>query len=331
MVRYRQLGDLHISMVGLGCSKFGGELDLHRTRSVIDAALEVGVNFLDTADVYGGEGACERLLGQILKDRREEVVLATKFGMIWMDADSQRAQPPGSRTCVRQAAEASLRRLQTDWIDLCQYHLPDGVTPIEETLGALDELVGEGKVRHIGCSNFSATQLANAAEAARTNGFKSFVSLENEYNLLERGIETDVVPECRRRGVGILPYFPLASGLLTGKYRRREPRPAGAPPNRRGGHGDEATYDQLDALALFARARDLAPVHVAIGGLSAQPMVASVIAGATEPEQVRTNAGAAQWVPTAQDLAELDRIFPPPGAQLARRPKWRRLRLRRKR
>jgi aryl-alcohol dehydrogenase-like predicted oxidoreductase len=318
-VHYRELGELRVSVVGLGCSKFGDQLDRGGTRAVIDAALDADVNFFDTADVYGGDGESERLLGELLRGRRDEVFLATKFGMGWSGTAGKPAGAPGSRAGVRRAAESSLRRLQTDHIDLYQYHLPDGVTPIDETLGALDELVQDGMVRHIGCSNFSAAQLVEAANAARAHGVTSFVSLQNEYSLLERGIELEVLPECRRLGLGVLPYFPLASGLLTGKYRRGQAGPVGAPPHGRGGPGDEQTYDRLDALAQFTRARGLAPVQAAIGGLAGRPMIASVIAGATSAEQVRANAAAAEWEPTEDDLAELDEIFPPPGRQPADR------------
>lgn len=325
-VKYRDLGGLRVSVVGLGASKFGGELDLARTRAIIDAALEAGVNFIDTADVYGGEGVSERLIGESVRGRRDEVLLATKFGMNWALPDGGPAGAPGSRTCVRRAVEGSLRRLQTDHIDLYQYHVPDGVTPIAETLGALNELVEEGKVRYIGASNLTAGQLAEAARAAQANGLASFVSLQNEYSLLQRDIEVEVVPECRRLGVGILPYWPLASGLLTGKYGRGEV-PAWASAHARGGPGDEETYARLDALAGFARARGLVPVQAAIAGLAGQPMIASVIAGATSPAQVRTNAGTADWEPTAEDLAELDRIFPRGPRQVAppppRAPRWR--------
>jgi aryl-alcohol dehydrogenase-like predicted oxidoreductase len=327
-MRHRALGDLRVSVVGLGCSKFGGGLDLRRSRAIIEAALEVGVTVLDTADVYGGDGECERLLGQSLRGRREEVVLATKFGMAWPGPDGESRQPPGSRAQVRRALEGSLRRLQTDWIDLYQYHVPDGVTPFEETLGALNELVDEGKVREIGCCNFSAAQLAEAAEGARQRGLRSFVGLQSEYNLLARGIEAEVVPTCRRLGVGILPYWPLAGGLLTGKYGHGEPGPPGSPGSPFGGPVDQVTYGRLGALARFARVRWLAPVHVAIAGLAAQPMVASVVAGATEPEQVRENAAAADWIPTAADLAELDEILASRGDGAARRPPARLQRLR---
>lgn len=325
-MRFSELGDLRVSVVGLGASKFGGQLDLAATREVVDAAVEAGVNFVDTADVYGGNGESERLLGEALRGRRAEMVVATKFGMLWGDGEPRAA--PGSRPQIRRAVEGSLRRLQTDWIDVYQYHLPDGVTPIEETLSALDELVQEGKVRHIGCCNFSGAQLAEAARTASSRGLTPFVSLQNEYNLLERTIELEVLPACRRLGVGVIPYFPLASGLLTGKYRRGEPGPPLAPPGRRGGPEDVETHDRLDALARFASARGLAPAQVAIGALAAQPVVTTVIAGATSADQVRANAKAADWTPQPQDLVELDQIFPPPAREPAAGGvrRWRRLR-----
>jgi aryl-alcohol dehydrogenase-like predicted oxidoreductase len=311
-MRQRELGDLLISVLGLGCNNFGGRVGLEGTRAVVDAALDSGVTFFDTADVYGGKGGSERLLGEVLRGRRDQVVLASKFGMDMAGANGEPAGPPGSRAYVRQAVEASLRRLETDRIDLYQYHRPDGVTPIDETLGALDELVSEGKVACIGCSNFSAKQLADAADAARGHGLAAFVSLQNQYSLLERGIEAEVVPECERLGVGVIPYFPLSSGLLTGKYRRGEPPPEGTRLHGRGEVADRPTFDRLEAAAEFAAARGLHQVDVAIGGLAAQAMVASVIAGATTPDQVHTNAAAADWEPTPEELAALDEIFPTP-------------------
>jgi aryl-alcohol dehydrogenase-like predicted oxidoreductase len=307
----RPLGDLTVSAVGLGCNNFGRRVDLEGTRAVVDTALEVGVNFLDTADVYGDHGDSETLLGEVLKGRRDRVVLATKFGMD-MGANGPSVRPRGSRAYVREAVDASLRRLQTDVIDLYQYHRPDGETPIEETLGALDELVKAGKARAIGCSNFSAAELEEAAGAARENGFTGFVSLQNEYSLLKREIEADVVPECEQLGVGVLPYFPLASGLLTGKYRRGEDAPEGTRLHGRPEIADDATFDQLEAAEELARSRGVELIDVAIAGLAAQPMVASVIAGATRPEQVRANAAALRWSPSAADLQELDSIFPTP-------------------
>jgi aryl-alcohol dehydrogenase-like predicted oxidoreductase len=297
----RSIGPLEVSVVGLGCNNFGRRVDLEGTRAVVDAALDAGVTFLDTADTYG-EGASEELLGQVLEGRRDTVVLATKFGY----------SRGGAPEYVREAVQASLRRLSTDRIDLYQYHRPDRETPIAETLGAMSELVDEGLVRAIGCSNFSAAQLAEAAEAAERNGWTAFASIQNEYSLLERGIEAEVVPEAERLGVAVIPYFPLASGLLSGKYRRGEDAPAGTRLASRGSVADDATFDRLEALTRYASERGLEPIDVAIGALIAQPAVASVIAGATRPEQVRANAAAARWEPTADDLRELDAIFPRP-------------------
>jgi aryl-alcohol dehydrogenase-like predicted oxidoreductase len=316
---HRALGGLAVSLVGLGCNQFGGRVDREGTRAVVDAALESGIDFFDTADIYGGKGGSERFLGEALRGRRDRVVLITKFGMDMEGANGEAAGPPGSAPYVRQAVEASLRRLGTDWIDLYQYHRPDGVTPIAETLGALHELVTAGTVRAIGCSNFSAGQLEEADDVARREGLTRFVSLQNQYSLLDRGIEAEVIPACERLGVGVLPYFPLAHGRLTGKYRRSEPAPEGTRLHGRGEVADAETFDRLDALAAFARERRLEMSQVAIAGLAAQSMVASVIAGATRPEQVRSNAAAADWTPGARDLAEIDAIFPP-GRPRASRP-----------
>jgi aryl-alcohol dehydrogenase-like predicted oxidoreductase len=305
-VERRTLGSLSVSVVGLGCNNFGRRIGLEETRAVVDAALESGVSFFDTADIYG-DGESERLLGEVLRGRRDQVVLATKFG--YRGDDSQDSD--GSAANVRRAIDASLERLRTDRVELYQYHKPDGRTPIEETLGALDELVRAGKVREIGCSNFSAEQLREAERVSEENGFARFVSVQNHYSLLERGIEAEVLPEAERLGVAVIPYFPLASGQLTGKYRRGEPAPEGTRLAHYGGEVDDATFDKLEALERFAAERGLEPVHVAIGGLAAQPAVASVIAGATKPEQVGANARAGDWKPSAGDLAELDGIFPP--------------------
>ncbi len=307
----RDMSGLKVSAVGLGCNNFGRRVDLEGTRAVVDAALDAGVNFLDTADIYGEQGGSETLLGEVLQGRRDQIVLATKFGMDMGDKGPS-VRPRGSRAYIREAVEGSLRRLKTDVIDLYQYHRPDGETPIEETLGALDELVNEGKARYIGCSNFSAAELEEAEAAARENGFARFVSLQNEYSLLKREIEGDVVPKCEQLGVGVLPYFPLASGLLTGKYRRGEDAPEGTRLHGRPEVADDATFDVLEAAEEFARARGLTLLDVAIAGLAAQPAVASVIAGATKPEQVRSNAAALRWEPSAADLEELDSIFPTP-------------------
>jgi aryl-alcohol dehydrogenase-like predicted oxidoreductase len=309
----RRLGpsDLHVSVVGLGCNNFGGRIGLDETAAVLDAALDSGINFLDTADTYGNQGGSEELLGELLQGRRDQVVLATKFGMDMKGANGEPAGPRGSRPYIRQACEASLRRLRVETIDLYQYHEPDWDTPIEETLGALDELRREGKIRWPGCSNFSAGQLLEAERAARDGGFTPFVAVQNEYSLLKRSIERDVLPLAERMGVGVLPYFPLASGLLTGKYRRGEEAPAGTRLAGRSSLGSDADLTAVEALARFAESRGVEPIDVAIGWLAAQPCVASVIAGATKPEQARRNAQAGLWQPTAADLAEIDAIVPP--------------------
>jgi aryl-alcohol dehydrogenase-like predicted oxidoreductase len=307
----RTLGPLEVSVIGLGCNNFGGRVDLAGTRAVVEAALESGVTLLDTADIYGGRGGSERLLGEVLAGRRERVVLATKFGM---DMQGRNGEPPGargSRAYIRQAVQASLRRLGTDWIDLYQYHEPDGETPIEETLGALHELVTEGIVRAIGASNFSAAQLVEAARVAEECGFTPFMSVQNEYNLLERGIEAEVVPAAQQLGVGVLPFFPLASGLLTGKYRSGEPAPAGTRLQGREQIADAETFERLARAERFAAQHGVSVLDVAIAGLAYQPAVVSVIAGATKPEQLLTNVAALRWTPTPEELRELDEIFPP--------------------
>jgi aryl-alcohol dehydrogenase-like predicted oxidoreductase len=303
----RRLGDsdLEVPVVGLGCNNFGRRVDLEGTRAVVDAALAEGVNFLDTADIYGGAGASEELLGQVLEGRREQVVLATKFGMDMGDGKG----PRGSRDYVLQAAEASLRRLRTDVIDLYWYHQPDGVTPIAETLAALDELVRSGTVRAIGASNFSADQIEEADSVAREGGLARFVAIQNEYSLLVREAEEEVLPACERLGLGFIPYFPLASGLLTGKYRRGAQAPAGARLSGRAQVASDEQFELLDALERFAGERGLSMLEVAIGGLLARPVVSSVIAGATKPDQVRANAAAARWTPSEDDIAALDSLL----------------------
>ena len=307
----RRLGDseLEASLVGLGCNNFGGRLDAEGTAAVLEAALDAGITFFDTADVYGGGGGSERLMGEALEGRRNEFLLATKFGWELPEAEGAPDAPRGSREYIRWAVEGSLRRLRTDRIDLYQYHHPDAVTPLAETLAALDELVGEGMVRAIGCSNVSAAEIEEAERAARENGLARFVTVQNEYSLLQRGIESVVVPACERFGLSVLPFYPLASGLLSGKYRRGEPGPEGA---RLAGReaGSEEQFETVERLEAFAAERGVGLLEVAIAGLAAQPAVASVIAGATKPEQVRANAAALRWQPSAADLAELDRIAP---------------------
>ena len=312
-MRYRPLGDsgLVVSVVGLGANNFGMRVDLERTREVVDAALDAGVTLIDTADVYGGRGGSETMLGEVLKGRRGDVVLATKFGMDMGGANGPDWGARGSRRYVRRAVDASLERLQTDWIDLYQYHAPDGVTPIEETLAALHELVLEGKVRYVGSSNLAGWQVADADSVARRDGFTRFVSAQNSYSLLDRTVERELVPACRHHGVGVLPYFPLSSGLLTGKYRRGEPPPEGTRLAARPGALTDRAFDTLEKLDAYARERDLTMLDVAIGALAALPAVGSVIAGATRAEQVRANVAAGEWEPGADDLTALDAIVTP--------------------
>jgi len=311
--RYRQLGDsgLTVSAVGLGCNNFGGRIDAGASRAVVNACLDGGVTLFDTADVYGGTpGRSEEILGQSLGTRRDDVVVATKFGADLRGANGPDWGVRGSRRYVRKAVEASLRRLGTDWIDLYQMHVPDAVTPIEETLAALHELVVEGKVRYLGSSNFSAWQVVDADWAARTAGTTPFVSAQNEYSLLQRAVEAELVPACEHVGVGLLPYFPLASGLLTGKYARGV---EAAPGTRLAGRPERlaaADFDRIEALRKYAEDRGVPLLNVAIGGLAAQPAVASVIAGATSPEQVRANVAAGAWEPSAEDLVALDEVAP---------------------
>jgi aryl-alcohol dehydrogenase-like predicted oxidoreductase len=303
-VRTRTLGSSgpDVSVVGLGCNNFGSRVNDEGTREVVDAALEAGITLLDTADVYGNRGGSEAALGKALKGRRDRVVLATKFGHAMTDD-----APPnrGSREYIRQAVEASLRRLQTDWIDLYQYHRPDGITPIEETLGALNELVDEGTVRFIGSSNLDGRQVVEADDVAKDRGWARFVSAQNEYSFLERGAEEELLPTAERLEIGVLPYFPLASGLLTGKYRRGRPAPAGTRLALRPERLTDDAFDTIEALESFAESRGISLLDVAIGGLAAQPAIASVIAGATKPEQARANAAAGDWVPMDGDLQAL--------------------------
>jgi aryl-alcohol dehydrogenase-like predicted oxidoreductase len=311
----RRLGDseLEVSTVGLGCNNFGGRIGREETAAVLEAALDAGITFFDTADIYGGGGASEELMGAALEGRREEFLIATKFGWEMSGAEGVPAAARGSREYIRWAVEGSLRRLRVDRIDLYQYHRPDGQTPIAETLEALDELVREGTVTAIGCSNFSAAELEESERVARERGLARFVTLQNQYSLLERGIEAEVAPACERLGVSILPYFPLHKGLLTGKYRRGEVAPEGTR-LAGGAPGTTAEFEVVEALRGFAEERGIELIDVAIGGLAAQPAVGSVIAGATKPDQVRANVAAVRWQPSEQDLAELDRIAPAPRA-----------------
>jgi aryl-alcohol dehydrogenase-like predicted oxidoreductase len=306
-MRYRQLGEsgLTVSLIGLGGNNFGGRIGLDETRGVVDAAIDCGITLVDTADIYGNRGGSEELLGQVLAGRREQVVLATKFGMDMGDGTVAR----GSRKYIRRAAEASLRRLQTDYIDLYQYHAPDGITPLAETLATLDDLVTEGKVRYVGSSNFAGWQIADADWIARTEHQARFVSAQNHYSLLQRDTEREIIPSCVHRGVGLLPYFPLANGLLTGKYHRGQAPPQGT---RLYGKQSELTddvFDKVEALERFGEKHGHSLLDVAIAGLAAMPAVASVIAGATTPEQVRANAAAGEWELSPAELAELRSRF----------------------
>jgi aryl-alcohol dehydrogenase-like predicted oxidoreductase len=314
-MRYRSLGDsgLMVSVAGLGCNNFGRRVDLAGTRAVVDAAMDAGITMLDTSDTYGDGGASEELLGEVLAGRREQVVLATKFGHQGYDMGyGPAAGAKGGRAYIRRAVEASLRRLRTDYIDLYQLHTPDPVTPVAETLAALTELVTEGKVRYLGNSNFTGWQIADAAHVARAAGTAPFVSAQNHWSLLEREVEAEVLPAARHFGLGVLPYFPLANGLLTGKVRRGQAPPAGSRLASRPGYVTDDKLDRVEALIAWAAERGRTVLEVAVGALAARDGCACVIAGATTPEQVKANAAAAEWVPSAGELADVDRIVPPP-------------------
>jgi aryl-alcohol dehydrogenase-like predicted oxidoreductase len=299
-MRTRTLGDggPEVSVVGLGTNNFGRRCDYEQTVAVIDAALEAGVTLLDTADIYG-QGASEEFIGRALEGRRDRVLIATKFGK---EMDERPEERRGNPDYIQWAVESSLRRLRTDVIDVYQLHEPDPLTPIEETLGALNDLVHEGKVRWIGSSNFSSEQIEAAEEVARGAGFHRFVSVQNEYSFVERGAEDDVLGVCETLGLGFLPFFPLGSGLLTGKYRRGEVATVG----RLAGREIPAErWDRVEALQRYADERGLSLLEVAIGGLLGMPAITSVISGAMTPEQVRANVAAGSWEPSADDMEEL--------------------------
>ncbi|KSU77515.1 Predicted oxidoreductase [Pseudarthrobacter enclensis] len=317
MTTYRRIGKsgLTVSTVGLGCNNLGRANTITEsqegTNAVVSAALDAGITLFDVADNYGREpGLSETMLGKALGDRRADAIVATKFGMDAKGANGVDFAARGSRRYIIQSVEASLRRLGTDWIDLYQFHTPDPLTPIDETLSALDDLVRSGKVRYIGHSNRAGWQIAQAEYVARELGTARFISSQNHYNLLDRRAELEVTPAAEEFGLGVLPYFPLANGLLTGKYA-----PGHAPDGSRLSHTrtnmvHDADWDQLGRFSQFAKDRGLTEVEVAFSWLAAQPSVASVIAGATKPEQIRQNAAAADWQPTPEDLAGLDDIFP---------------------
>jgi aryl-alcohol dehydrogenase-like predicted oxidoreductase len=306
----RQLGDsgIHVTVAGLGCNNFGMRLDAEASARVVHAALDAGINFFDTADSYG-QGESERHLGAALRGRRSEAVVLTKFASA---ADPDHPEHRGaSPEHVRRAIEGSLRRLDMDHVDVYMQHRPDPDVPIDATLGALHRLVEEGKVRAIASSNFSGWQVADADWTARAGGFTRFVAAENRYSLLDRSVERELLPACRRFGLSFIPYFPLGSGLLTGKYRRGEPAPEGtrlARSPRAAEAFTDRNFDLVEAVERFAAERGTTPAAVALGWLAAQPEVVSVIAGATSPEQVAANVEATAWAPSEEDLAELDRI-----------------------
>ncbi|MGH3157558.1 MAG: aldo/keto reductase [Streptosporangiaceae bacterium] len=315
-MRYRPLGDsgLQVSVVGLGCNNFGRRLDVDGTRSVVDAAIEAGITLFDTADMYGGNGRSEEILGEVLAGRRDQVVLATKFGHQKADMGyGPAAGAKGGRGYIRRAVTESLRRLRTDHIDLYQLHTPDPVTPIAETVAALDELVREGKVRYIGHSNLSGWQIADAAHVAAEMGTVPFVSAQNHWSLLDRGAEAEAVPAARHFGLGVLPFTPLANGLLTGKIRRSQGPAAGTRLADREGYITEDKLDRVESLIAWASQHGVTVLDVAIGGLAATSGCTSVIAGAMSREQVKSNAAAGDWIPTTAQLAEIDALVPPPA------------------
>jgi aryl-alcohol dehydrogenase-like predicted oxidoreductase len=306
----RKLGhsDINVSAIGLGCNNFGGRLDLAGTRAVLHKALDLGVTLFDTADTYGNKGKSEEFLGEILGARRKDVVLATKFGMPMSDTAPQRN---ASRAYIMQAVEASLKRLHTDWIDLYQVHRPDPDTPIEETLRALDDLVKQGKVRAIGCSNFSAAEIEAAQDTAARARLTAFAACQDRYSLLERGIERAVIPTAQARGMSLLPYFPLANGFLTGKYRRNAEPPQGARLNtsaRRAETMNDRNWALVEALDAVAARTGHSMLELAFGWLLAKPVIASVIAGASTAEQIEQNVAASSRLPTAATIAEIDAI-----------------------
>lgn len=307
---------LVVSAVGLGCNNLGrpgtATESPEGARAVVDTALDHGINFFDVADGYGSPcGRSEELLGQALAGKRETAVIATKFGSDVRGANGPDFGARGSRTYVRRALEASLRRLGTDWIDMYQLHRTDPLTPLEETFSALDDLVREGKIRYIGHCNLAGWQIADASWTASTTGLTAPVAAQNHYSLLARGAEQEVLPACRHFGIGLVPYFPLASGLLTGKYRQDQDPPAGSRLAGAQQELAEAPWERIERLRRFAAERGLGMAEAAVGWLAAQDTVASVICGATTPEQVRGNAGAGRWRPTPEDLREIDEMCPP--------------------
>jgi aryl-alcohol dehydrogenase-like predicted oxidoreductase len=307
-MKLRRLGasGLKVSEVGIGCNNFGMRIDAEGTQAVVDAAIEAGINFFDTADVYGGTKS-EEFLGKAIGKRRHEVVIATKFGM------GQGERQGGSRRWIMQACEASLRRLGTDYIDLYQMHRYDPETPLDETLRALDDLVSQGKVRYLGNSNYMGFQIGDAAWTAKAGGYVPFVSAQNQFSLLERRVEHEVLPACERFGLGFLPFFPLGSGLLSGKYKRGEAPPEGTRLAAWGERGQQAlndkNFDKVEKLTAWAEERGHTILELAFAWLLGHPVVSSVIAGATRPEQVQANAATADWALTPDEVAEVGKLI----------------------
>ena len=313
-MEYRNLGrsGLKVSVVGVGCNNFGGRCGLEETKAVIHKALDLGITLFDTADMYGGLGGSETQLGQVLGERRKDIVLATKFGWPMDEAGHLRG---GSRRYIMHAVDASLKRLNTDWIDLYQLHKPDDATPIDETLRALDDLVAQGKVRYVGCSNLRPWRVVEAQWHARSLQLNPFISCQDEYSLVNREAERDLIPAMREYGLGLLPYYPLAGGLLTGKYRKGEAMPEDArlttTQRMAAKHLTERKWAMAEELRAFAEARGKSLLELAFSWLAQQAPVASIIAGATRPEQVAQNVAAAEWVLSSQELQEIDRIATP--------------------
>ena len=310
-MEFRNLGNsgLKVSVVGLGCNNFGMRIDTEQTRVVVQKALDDGINLFDTADIYGNRGGSETMLGKALGPRRKDVIVASKFGMAMGDGPFMKG---ASRRYIMSACEASLKRLNTDYIDLYQIHFPDPETPQEETLGALNDLVRAGKVRYLGSSNFTGVMVADSAWISKTKGYAPYISAQNQYNLLDRRVEKDLTPACRQFGVGILPYFPLASGFLTGKYKRGEEPSKDTRLGAMGAMAKNALTDSnfaiLDKLVEFARSHGHSVLDLAIGWLASMPAVSSVISGATKPEQVTANVKGGEWKLSAEELAEVDKI-----------------------
>ena len=310
-MEYRNLGSsgLRVSLVGLGCNNFGMRLDLEQTRAVVDRAFDLGITLFDTADMYGGRGGSETQLGKILGHRRKDIVLASKFGMAMSDDGTKIG---ASRRYIMSAVEDSLRRLKTDWIDLYQLHQPDPLTPLDETIQALDDLVTQGKIRYIGCSNLPSWQVVESQWISKSMGLNRFVSCQDEYNILNRNVEAELIPAMQKYGCGLLPYFPLASGLLTGKYKRTE-MPEGArltdmPTFANRIYLTDENFDIVDNLNKFANKTGHSILELAFGWMASRPTTASIIAGATKPEQIDANVAAVNWVLSQSEIDEVDKI-----------------------